>query len=146
MDDLKKENEVDNSRLEELMKEDITPQMQEKVFKLMKDSRMFLPIDFGPDAFKGLENTKPGDVVEGPSGFDIRFLTDSNGNKAVPLFTSEEMMKKAGARTSVIVIYLSDLADMLKQTDRYSVVALNPFTEYGLNMPMEAFLNIFNQH
>lgn len=53
-------------------------------------------------------------------------------------------MQEAGARTSVMVIYMSDLADMLKQTDRYSVIAINPFTQFDLNMPIEAFLSQFN--
>lgn len=144
IEELIKENEVDNSRLEELMGQDITPQMEREFFEILRQSRLFLPVDFGPDAFSGIENTKPGDVIEGPSGFSIQFLTDPNGNKAVPLFTSEEMMEKAGVRTSVMVMYMSDLADMLKQTDKYSVIAINPFTEHDLNMPVEAFINLFD--
>lgn len=144
LEKLKKENEVDNSRLEELMKEDITPEMEMEFFEILKESRLFLPVDFGPDAFKGIEDTKPGDEIEGPSGFSILFLTDNMGNKAVPLFTSEEMMKQADARTSVMVMYMGDLADMLKQTDKYSVIAINPFTDHDLNMPVEAFLCIFD--
>lgn len=142
--ELKKETEIDNTRLEELISQDITPQMQREVFEILRQSRLYLPVDFGPDAFKSLEDSKPGDVIDGPSGFDIQFLTDPEGRKAVPLFTSEEMMKRAGALTSVMVIYMSDLADMLKQTDKYSVISINPFTEHDLNMPIEAFLNIFN--
>ena len=137
------ETVIDNSRLEELMEGEITPKMQMEFMEILKESRLFLPVDFGPDAFNGIENAKEGDVIDGPKGFDIQFLTDDNGRKAVPLFTSDEMMEKAGARTSVIVIYMSDLADMLKQTDKYSVIAINPFTEYGLNMPMQAFLSQF---
>ncbi|WP_407376864.1 SseB family protein [Methanobrevibacter sp.] len=144
LEKLKRENEVDNSRLEELIKQDITPEMQKEVFEVLKQSRLFLPVDFGPDAFKDIENTKPGDRIEGPSGFSIQFLTDHEGRKAVPLFTSEEMMKEAGARTSVMVMYMGDLADMLKQTDRYSVIAINPFTQFDLNMPIEAFLSQFS--
>lgn len=144
IEDLKKENQVDNSRLEELIKQDITPQMQKEVFKILKESRLFLPVDFDPDAFKDIENAKLGDVVDGPKGFNIQFLTDSEGRKAVPLFTSEEMMKEAGARTSVMVMYMSDLADMLKQTDKYSIISINPFTQFNLNMPIEAFLSQFN--
>ncbi len=142
-ENLKNDAEIDNSRLEELIKQDITPQMQREVFDILKKSRLFLPIDFGEDAFKGIENSEPGDVIEGPKGFSIQFLTDDNGNKAVPLFTSEEMMQKAGVHTSVMVMYMSDLAGMLKQTDRYSVIAINPFTKYGLNMPIGAFLAQF---
>lgn len=144
LDKLKKETEVDNSRLEELIKQDITPEMEKEVFELLKQSKLFLPVDFGPDAFEGIEDTKPGDVVKGPKGFSIQFLTDPEGRKAVPLFTSEEMMKQAGAMTSVMVIYMKDLADMLKQTDKYSVISINPFTQFDLNMPMEAFLRQFD--
>jgi hypothetical protein len=142
-EELKSETAVDNSRLEELIAQEITPQMEREVFKLLKEARLFMPVDFGPDAFKGLENAKEGDVIDGPSGFDIQYLTDPNGKKAVPLFTSEEMMRKADALTSVIVIYMSDLADMLKQTDKYSIIAINPFTQLNLNMPIEAFLSQF---
>lgn len=134
---------VDNSRLEELLMQDITPQMEMEVFTLLKEARLFLPVDFGPDALKGIEDSKPGDKIEGPEGFTIQALTDSEGRKAVPLFTSEAMMNEAGALTSVMVMYMSDLAGMLKQTDRYSVIAINPFTKYGLNMPIGAFLAQF---
>ena len=143
-ENLKNDAEIDNSRLEELIKQDITPQMQREVFDILKKSRLFLPIDFGEDAFKGIENSEPGDVIEGPKGFSIQFLTDDNGNKAVPLFTSEEMMQKAGVHTSVMVMYMSDLAGMLAQSDRYSIISINPFTEFGLNMPIEAFLAQFD--
>ena len=104
LEELKKETVVDNSKLEKMMKEKITPQMQREFFEVFKDSRLFLPIDFGPDAFKNLEDKNPGDIVEGPRGFSIQFLTDENGNKAVPLFTSEEMIRKAGAPPSMMVI------------------------------------------
>lgn len=143
-ENLKNDAEIDNSRLEELIKQDITPQMQREVFDILKKSRLFLPIDFGEDAFKGIENSEPGDVIEGPKGFSIQFLTDDNGNKAVPLFTSEGMMQKAGVHTSVMVMYMSDLAGMLAQSDRYSIISINPFTEFGLNMPIEAFLAQFD--
>lgn len=39
---------------------------------------------------------------------------------------------------------MGDLADMLKQTDRYSLIAINPFTDYNINVPMETFLSLFN--
>lgn len=136
---------VDNSRLEELIRQEITPQMQSEVFELIREARMYLPVDFGPDAFAGIENSKPGDVVDGPEGFNILYLTDDKGNKAVPLFTSDEVIQKAGVRTSMMVMYMSDLAGMLKQTDKYSVIAINPFTDHDINMPVSAFLALFEQ-
>lgn len=145
LEEMKKETADDNSCLEELIKQDITPEMEKEVFELLKKSQLFMPIDLGPDAFKDIENAKEGDTIDGPDGFSIQFLTDHNGNKAVPLFTSEKMLKKADALTSVMAIYMSDLADLLKQTDEYSVIAINPFTEFDLNMPIGAFLAQFNE-
>ncbi|WP_296803496.1 SseB family protein [uncultured Methanobrevibacter sp.] len=141
---LDEDTAVDNSRLEELIRQEITPQMQMEFFEVLKESRLFLPVDFGEDAFKGIENSKPGDEIEGPSGFGIQFLTDDKGNKAVPLFTSEKKMAEAGVHTSVMVMYMRDLAGMLAQSDRYSIIAINPFTEFDLNMPIEAFLAQFD--
>ena len=144
LNELKKENVIDNSRLEELIKQEITPQMEREVFELLKQSRLFLPVEFGPGALEGIEDAKPGDEIEGPRGFDIQFLTDLEGRNAVPLFTSVEMMRNAGSITPLMVIYMQDLAGMLRQTDKYSVIAINPFTEHDLNMPIEVFLHIFD--
>ena len=106
---------------------------------------MFMPVTYSANMFEGIENAKEGDIFEpeGQVGFDINFLTGEDGSKAVPLFTSDKMMEKAGLRSSAIVIFMSDLVDMLKQSDRYSAVAVNPFTEHDIVIPMEVFLNLF---
>ena len=147
MDDLKKEALIDNSALEEIMKKEITPESQREFFEIFKDSQLFMPVIYSENLFEGIENAKPGDVIEpsGRVGFDINCLTDSEGNMAVPLFTSSEIMESTGLRSSAIAIFMSDLADMLKQTDRYSVIAVNPFTEFDINMPVDAFLNLFEE-
>lgn len=147
MDDLKKEAQIDNSALEEIMKRDITPESQREFFEIFKDSQLFMPVIYSENLFEGIENAKPGDVIEpsGRVGFDINSLTDSEGNMAVPLFTSSEIMESTGLRSSAIAIFMSDLADMLKQTDRYSVIAVNPFTEFDINMPVDAFLSLFEE-
>ena len=147
LEELKKEAEIDNSQLEEIMKKDISPEMQEEFFEVFKESQLFMPVSFSADMFEGLENAKPGDVLETPkqSGFDINYLTNQDGEKAVPLFTSDEVMKEAGVKSSVFVIYMADLAGMLEQSDRYSTVVVNPFTPSELNIPMEGFLNLFRE-
>ena len=66
------------------------------------------------------------------------------GAKSVQLFTSNEMMDQACLHTSVMIICMSNLADMLKRIDRYSVISINPFTEFDLNIPIEAFLSHFD--
>ena len=147
LEELKKESIVDNSALEEIMKKKITPESQREFFEIFKESQLFMPVTYSGNLFEGIENAKEGDVFEpqGQIGFDINYLTDSEGNKAVPLFTSDEAMEKAGLRSSVYALYMSDLAYMLKQTDRYSVIAINPFTEFDINMPVQAFLSLFEE-
>lgn len=147
LDELKKEASVDNSKLEEIMRKEITPESQREFFDIFKKSQLFMPVEYSLNVFEGLEDLKPGDVFEpeGRIGFNIVYLTDSAGNRAVPLFTSSEMMEKAGLKSSVYALYMSDLADMLKQTDKYQVIAVNPFTEFDVNMPIQAFLNLFEE-
>ena len=105
LEKLKKESEVDNSRLEEIMTREITPEMQMEFFEVLKESRLFMPVTFSENIFKGIENAKEGDVIEsnGSAGFDINYLTDNDGNRAVPLFTSSEKMEETGIRSSVHV-------------------------------------------
>lgn len=136
---------VDNSALEELMNKEMTVESQNEFLRLLKESQMFMPVTYSANMFEGIENAKEGDIFEpeGQVGFDINFLTGEDGSKAVPLFTSDKMMEKAGLRSSAIVIFMSDLVDMLKQSDRYSAVAVNPFTEHDIVIPMEVFLNLF---
>ena len=146
MKELKKQAVVDNSALEEIMKKEITPETQAEFLEIFKKSQLFMPVNYSANIFEGIEDAKVGDVIEpGQVGFDIVYLTDADGNKAVPLFTSSEAMEAAGAKTSAMAIFMSDLADMLKQTDRYSVIAVNPFTEFDINMPVEAFLSLFEE-
>ena len=147
LEEMIEQNKVDNSRLEELLKKEITLEMQAEFLEILKESRLYLPVSPSANMFEGLENAKVGDVFEpeGPAGFDINYISDADGNKAVPLFTSDKAMEEAGLQSSVMVMYVSDLVDMLKQSDRYIAVAINPFTEYGINIPMKSFLNIFHE-
>ena len=147
LDDLKKDSEIDNSKLEEIIERDITPEMEAEFFEVFKTSRLYMPVSFGEGMFEGIENAKPGDILETPaqSGFSINCLTNSDGEKAVPLFTSDEVMNKAGVKSSVFVLYMSDLAEMLKQSDEYTTVVVNPFTSSELNIPIDAFLNLFRE-
>lgn len=145
LDKLKKENEVDNSRLEELLNQffDLPAEGKNEFIELFKQSRLFMPIEMNMEAFDP-ENLEVGKVSQGPLGFDIKYLENENG-KTVPLFTSDEVMEKAGVRVSTYVLYMSDLAEMMKQTDRYASVTINPFTEHGLDIAMETFLGLFKE-
>ena len=79
------------------------------------------------------------------AGFNINYIKLDGDEKAVPLFTSSELMESTGLKSSTIVLFMSDLADMLKQTNRYSWVLINPFTDLDIHMPIESFLGLFNE-
>ena len=147
LEEIMEQNKVDNSRLEEPMKTEMTPHTQAEFIEILKESQLYLLVTPSPNMFEGIEDAKVGDVFEpeGQAGFDINYLSDADGNKAVPLFTSEKAMDEAGLRSSVMVMYVSDLVDMLKQSDRYAAVTINPFTENGIDIPMKSFLNIFHE-
>lgn len=145
LEELIKQTVVDNSRLEELMAKGLVGETKVEFLELLKESQLFLPVTYSENMFEGIENSKPGDIFQpkGQVGFDINYLTGKDGSKAVPLFTSDEMMEKAGLRSSANVMFMSDLAEMLKQSDRYSAVAINPFTEHDVVIPFEGFINLF---
>jgi len=145
LEELKQDATTDNSRLEELMKEDITPEMQREFFEILKESQLLMPVTYSANVFEGIENSKPGDVLEpqGQIGFNINYLEDNEGNKVLPLYTSDEAMEEAGVRSSIYGLFMSDLADMLRQTDKYAVISINPFTAHDINMPVSGFLQLF---
>ena len=145
IEELKGMTEIDNSRLEELLEKEMTPEIQIELIETLKDSYLYLPVMFSESMFEGIEDLKVGDVREttGNEGFDINFLTMADGNRGVPLFTSDKAMEAAGLKSSVMVMHTSDLVDMLKDSDRYAAVAVNPLTEHEIAMSFEAFINLF---
>ena len=46
------ETGIDNSRLEELVKEEMTPQMQNEYLTIFKESRLLMPVVYSDDFFK----------------------------------------------------------------------------------------------
>ena len=63
-EDLKEQNGVDNSELEEIMKREITPESQRDFLEILKDSQLFMPVIYSDNIFEGIENAEPGDVLE----------------------------------------------------------------------------------
>lgn len=128
----------DNSNLEQLLKMDInTADDQNRFLEKLKKSQLIMPVEY---------SNHLNDVEGHEKGFSIIYLTDSDGKNAVPLFTSEDMMKRAGVESSSYVLFMKDLADLLAQTgDKYSLISINPFTDLNINMEIEAFLNLFRE-
>lgn len=135
---------IDNSRLEEIMAKEITGETQREFFELLKKAQLFMPVSYSPNMFEGMEDAKPGDVFEpeGQVGFNIQYLTAEDGTKAVPLFTSDKEMEKSGIRSSAYILFMSDLAAMLGQTDKYAEVTINPFSDHNISIPIETFIRV----
>ena len=137
------EHGPDNTKLEKLMED---PQKQEEFIEELRESQLFLPVIFSENMFEGIEDSKPGDVftLKEPSGYDINYLTDNNGNRAIPLFTSSEKMKEGGLRSSAMVMYVPDIANMLKMSrNNYKYVTINPMSEIGADIPIVGFIKRF---
>ena len=124
---------MDNSELEDLMKMDVetaSRQDQDRFFEKLKESQLLMPVEY----------------PENSDTFNIIYLTDAEGKNAVPLFTSYEMMGKAGVESSAYPIYMSDLADLMDQADeKYSLISINPFTDTNINMGLPAFVDLFDE-
>lgn len=125
----------DNSRLEELIKKSSDFQMTGKILEILENSRLFLPIVF----------RKYRDVSDfsGQFGFDIFDIPDGGGNKTVPLFTSLEIAELNPLECRTISIMMSDLAEILKQSDEYDSISINPFTENFYNLSLDEFVDNF---
>ncbi|MBO7732335.1 MAG: SseB family protein [Methanobrevibacter sp.] len=137
------EHGPDNTKLEKLMED---PQKQEEFIEELRKSQLFLPVIFSENMFEGIEDSKPGDVftLKEPSGYDINFLTDNNGNRAIPLFTSSAKMEEGGLKSSAMVMYVPDLANMFKRLkNNYKYIAINPICEIGADMPIVPFIKLF---
>lgn len=151
LDKIKEETEIDNSKLEELLqkfRDDPSPETVNELGEEIKKSRLYLPVVPSANMFEGIEDAKVGDVLElkEPSGFDINFLTNNAGEKAIPLFTSDKKMEEVDLRSSTMVMYVEDLVNMLQGAEeRYQLVTINPMTETGIDMPILTFLNLFKE-
>ena len=151
IEELMKESQMDNSRLEDLIKEMdeglVDSKKREEFLELFKKSNLHMPVILGEECFDDIENFEPGKIrtTGENSGFNINYIKLDGDEKAVPLFTSSELMESTGLKSSTIVLFMSDLADMLKQTNRYSWVLINPFTDLDIHMPIESFLGLFNE-
>ena len=142
----------DNTKLVELIKKMdaglVEAEIRNEFLEIFKQSQLYMPVMMSENIFEGIENAKVGDVIEpeGQMGFDINYLKYGEGEKAVPLFTSSELMESTGLESSAIAIYMSDLADMMSQTDSYSLIVVNPYTDLSIDMPMDSFLKLFREN
>ena len=91
--------EVDNSRMEEILKiepEEMTAKEQAEFFNILKESQLFMPIEVTSSIFDDIENAKVGDTIESEAPFRFKPIAiNGPSGKAIPLFTSKERMEEA---------------------------------------------------
>ena len=68
-------------------------------------------------------------------------IGDEFGNIFVPLFSDEDELIKSDVEFSVINISAENLAKIL--SDEFNGVAINPFSEFQLKIPLNEFKKLF---
>lgn len=90
LEELESQSGIDNSRLEELLndmdKGFLDPEKMEELLELLKKSRLFLPVTFIQNKWKESENNNS-------MGFNINYIELAENERAIPLFTSIDLMK-----------------------------------------------------
>lgn len=150
--EIKMEESVDNTKLNNLMSihpEDMSYCQREEFLEELKQVRLIMPMEItsGID-FENLKEVKVGDSIKFDEG--LRFkpfrLKDNQDNVVLPLFTDNNELKNSNIVTHVMVMYSSDIANMLKDlTDEFDSIALNFTNEYSITMPVMSFINLFNE-
>ena len=142
---------LDNTRLEELIKEMnqgwVEADKQQEFLEELKKSILHLPVIMSDEMFEELENSNKGEIstFSKEVGYSINSLRIGEDEFAVPLFTSKELMEGIGLQSSVIMMPVEMLVDMLKDSERYSRVIINPYTDLDVQMPYASFINLFNE-
>jgi hypothetical protein len=151
LDAIKKSGMLDNTHLEELIGEMnqgwVEPSKQEEFVEEFKKSMLYLPVIMSDGMFDEIKSNGPGEISSFSKevGYDINYLSYDGDKRAVPLFTSREMMESTGLESSAIVLPMEHLRDMLEQSDRYSMVVVNPYTPLDVQMPINSFFNLFRE-
>lgn len=136
--------DVDNSKLNELLKVKVETASQEHLDLLTEELRkaqLIMPVEITSKI--DLDDAKVGDVreLEEPLRFKPVHITDDYGNELIPLFSDDSEVMGA---TSCMVMYCEDLANtFVDSPDDIDGVVFNPFGENPIMLSMPAFVNMF---
>lgn len=143
---------MNNSKLEELIKRfnaEPNSQTQNEFLSELVRSQLFLTVVMSEEMFDEIKKFEAGEVqtFDEEVGFSINYLTGEGGKKAVPLFTDAKLMDETDIESSAIVLQMSHLAGMLKQSNgKYSDILINPFTGLEIGMPVDVFISLFEMN
>ena len=139
--------EVKNDKLKELLlipDEEATKEDNDLLLKELVKAQLFVPVEITSKI--NLDNTKIGEVQEfdEPLHFKPLILKNKDGETFIPLFTDEEEFKKSCPTASSIVMFTSDIANMIKNgDDEYSGIVINPFNDNSVMLPVDSFIGLF---
>ncbi len=121
-----------NSKLKELLNinlDDVTKEDNDALIEEIKNAKLIMPIE----------------VISNADAKDFKFnpvkITDDDGQMFIPLFSDDS---EVYGYLTAIEIYTKDLAEMIgNNPENISGVVINPFSKYGVTLPMDTFLKIF---
>lgn len=121
-----------NEKLKELISippEDVCSADDELLIEELKNSQLIMPIEITSDnedfSFKPLK------------------ISNEDENIFIPLFSDEEELVKSSIEFNVINISAKNLAEMIIDNKEYFGIAINPFSEFSLAIPLNEFLELF---
>ncbi|MBQ2962614.1 SseB family protein [Methanobrevibacter sp.] len=143
--------EIDNSELEDIML--IEPGMmtiadEEEFFRLLKEAKLFIPIQMEKEEVFDIENQSVIDVIKPipPLGFNFISLNMNDGERALVAFTRKEIMKEIKLKKDHIVMNMRDLAKILYGFgDVFSSIIINPQTEHSIMVKASTLIDLFKE-
>lgn len=122
-----------NEKLKELIElpeDSITSKDDEQLVEELKKAELIMPIEV---------------ISTEDESFEFKPLKISNPNNQefIPVFSDEDELVKANVEFEIINITSENLSQIIHEDDGYFGIALNPFSEYSLAIPLNEFLTIF---
>lgn len=127
-----------NGKLKELISippENSKPEDDALLVEELKKAQLIMPIEIlSADEKESEDNLR----------FKPLKIVNEEGNQFIALFSDEDELVKSNVEFSVINIYTENLAEMISDTeDEYFGIAVNPFSEFSLAIPLNEFLELF---
>ena len=120
-----------NQKLKELISiplDEASQKDDESLIEELKKAELIMPIEI---------------ISNDPPEFKPLKLEDENKNIFVALFSDEDELVKSNVEFSVINISTENLAKII--SDDFNGVAINPFSEFQLKIPLNEFKNLFEK-
>lgn len=124
-----------NTKLKKLIsipKDEATKEEDNALVEELKKAQLIMPVEITSDS----ETNEP-----------LRFrplkIADENENILIPVFSDDDELNKLNIECDTINIYSKNLAEMISETEEYGGIAINPFSEFSLSIPLKDFVELF---